>query len=154
VALNPSAVPGTIINFSPFIWADRLLRYKVLNHARKPRVSVTPVTKTGVFLGRSAGTPGSVCSTSSGHGRFDIRHGCRPTTTSGRGLAAPRILLQEAQSCPRKYSAYDRELLAIYEAVRHFRHMLEARHFTILTEHKPLISTFQQKRDKCFAETV
>jgi hypothetical protein len=25
-----------------------------------------------------------------------------------------------------KYSAYDRELLAIYEAVRHFRHMLEA----------------------------
>jgi hypothetical protein len=32
-----------------------------------------------------------------------------------------------------KYSAYDRELLAIYEAVKHFRHMLEARHFTIFT---------------------
>jgi hypothetical protein len=30
-----------------------------------------------------------------------------------------------------KYSAHDRELLAIYEAVKHFRHMLEARHFTI-----------------------
>jgi cleavage and polyadenylation specificity factor subunit 1 len=29
-----------------------------------------------------------------------------------------------------KYSAYDRELLAIYEAVKHFRHMLEARDFT------------------------
>jgi hypothetical protein len=57
VALKPSAVPGTIINFSPFIWADRLLEHKVLNHARKPRVSVTPVTKTGVLLGRSpAGT--------------------------------------------------------------------------------------------------
>jgi cleavage and polyadenylation specificity factor subunit 1 len=27
-----------------------------------------------------------------------------------------------------KYSAYDRELLAIYEAVKHFRHMLKARH--------------------------
>jgi cleavage and polyadenylation specificity factor subunit 1 len=25
-----------------------------------------------------------------------------------------------------KFSAYDRELLAIYEAVKHFRHMLEA----------------------------
>ena len=62
VVLNPSAVPGTIINFSPFIWADRLLGHKVLNHARKPRVSVTPVTKTGVLLGRSpAGTaPASV----------------------------------------------------------------------------------------------
>ena len=27
--------------------------------------------------------------------------------------------------------------------------MLEARHFTILTDHKPLTFTFQQKRDKC-----
>ena len=48
-----------------------------------------------------------------------------------------------------KYSAYDRELLAIYEAVRYFRHMLEARHFTILTDHKPLTFAFHQKRDKC-----
>ena len=49
----------------------------------------------------------------------------------------------------RKYNAYDRELLAIYEAVRHFRHMIEARHFTIYTDHKPLIFAFHQKRDKC-----
>jgi hypothetical protein len=34
-----------------------------------------------------------------------------------------------------KYSAYDRELLAVYEAMKHFRHMLEARHF-IFTDHK------------------
>jgi hypothetical protein len=37
-----------------------------------------------------------------------------------------------------KYGAYDRELLAIYEAVQHFRHMLEARHFTTFTDHKPI----------------
>jgi len=48
-----------------------------------------------------------------------------------------------------KYSAYNREHLAIYEAVNHFRHMLEARHFTILTDHKPLTFAFHQKRDKC-----
>ena len=48
-----------------------------------------------------------------------------------------------------KYSAYDRELLAIYEAVRHFRHMLEARDFEIWTDHKPLTFAFSQKRDKC-----
>jgi cleavage and polyadenylation specificity factor subunit 1 len=48
-----------------------------------------------------------------------------------------------------KYSAYDRELLAIYEAMKHFCHMLEARHFTIFTDHKPLIYAFQQKKDKC-----
>jgi hypothetical protein len=48
-----------------------------------------------------------------------------------------------------KYSAYDRELLAVYEAVKHFRHMLEARHFIIFTYHKPITYAFQQKRDKC-----
>ena len=48
-----------------------------------------------------------------------------------------------------KYSAYDRELLAIYEAEKHFRHMLEARHFVILTDHNPLTYAFSQRRDKC-----
>jgi cleavage and polyadenylation specificity factor subunit 1 len=47
-----------------------------------------------------------------------------------------------------KYSAYDRELLAIYEAVKHFCHILEARHFTIFTNHKSITYAFQQKRDK------
>jgi hypothetical protein len=42
-----------------------------------------------------------------------------------------------------KYSAYDRELLAIYEAVKHFRHMLEAHHFIIFTDHKPITYAFQ-----------
>jgi hypothetical protein len=44
-------------------------------------------------------------------------------------------------SAKQKYSAYDRELLAVYEAVKHFRHMLEARHFTIFTHHKPMPSS-------------
>jgi hypothetical protein len=47
------------------------------------------------------------------------------------------------------YSAYDRELLAIYEAVKHFRYMPEARHFSIFTDHKPITYAFQRKRDKC-----
>ena len=48
-----------------------------------------------------------------------------------------------------KYSAYDRELLAIYEAVKHFPHMLEARHLVIDTDHKPLTYAFSQKCDRC-----
>lgn len=47
----------------------------------------------------------------------------------------------------RNYSAFDRELLAIYEAVKHFRHFLEARQFHILTDHKPLTYAMQQKGD-------
>lgn len=42
-----------------------------------------------------------------------------------------------------KYSAFDRELLAVYFAIRQFRHMLEARTFTVYTDHKPLIFAFR-----------
>ncbi|GFT48584.1 retrovirus-related Pol polyprotein from transposon 412 [Trichonephila clavipes] len=42
-------------------------------------------------------------------------------------------------------SAYDSELLAIYSAIRHFRYMLEARDFTVFTDHKPLTYAFRQK---------
>ena len=38
-----------------------------------------------------------------------------------------------------RYSAFDRELLAVYAAIRHFRFLLEGRIFTVFTDHKPLI---------------
>lgn len=37
-----------------------------------------------------------------------------------------------------RYSVFGRELLAMYLSVRHFRHLLEGRSFTIYTDHKPL----------------
>ena len=37
-----------------------------------------------------------------------------------------------------KYSAFDRELLAAYSAIRHFRFLLEGRDFELFTDHKPL----------------
>lgn len=49
----------------------------------------------------------------------------------------------------RKYSTFDRELLAIYEAIRHFRFMVEARPFIVLTDHKPITFAFTTRRDKC-----
>lgn len=38
----------------------------------------------------------------------------------------------------RRYSVYDRELLAIYAAVKHFRRLIEGCDVTIYTDHKPL----------------
>ena len=38
-----------------------------------------------------------------------------------------------------RYSAFDRELLAVYASIRHFRHNLEGRDFFVNTDHKPLI---------------
>lgn len=48
----------------------------------------------------------------------------------------------------RKYSAYDRELLAIYLAIKHFKYVLEGRPFVIFTDHKPLTFAFQQDSNK------
>jgi hypothetical protein len=53
-----------------------------------------------------------------------------------------------------KYSAYDRELLAIYQAVRYIRHMLVARNFAILTDHKPLTFAFDQKRERVHRDNL
>lgn len=48
----------------------------------------------------------------------------------------------------RKYSTYDRELLAMYLGVKKFKFMLEGRTFHIFTDHKPLTFAFRQKLDK------
>ena len=37
-----------------------------------------------------------------------------------------------------RYSAFDRELLAVYATIRHFRHNLEGRNFFVNADHKPL----------------
>lgn len=44
-----------------------------------------------------------------------------------------------------KYSTYDRELLAVYLSVQHFRYMVEGRPFVIYTDHKPLVYAFSKK---------
>lgn len=41
-----------------------------------------------------------------------------------------------------KYSTYDRELLAIFMAIKHFRKTFEGRPLTIFTDHKPLTYAF------------
>lgn len=48
----------------------------------------------------------------------------------------------------KKYSTYDRELLAIFAAIKYFRYLLEGTQFTIFTDHKPLTKAFSQKYEK------
>jgi hypothetical protein len=43
-----------------------------------------------------------------------------------------------------RYSTFDRELLAAYSSVRHFRVLQEGRKFRILTDHKPLVSAMNR----------
>ena len=46
-----------------------------------------------------------------------------------------------------KYSTFDRELLAVYLALRHFHHNLEGLSFTVRTDHKPLVSALSKTKD-------
>jgi cleavage and polyadenylation specificity factor subunit 1 len=44
-----------------------------------------------------------------------------------------------------RYSTFDRELLAVYLSVRHFRFLLEGRPFTVFSDHKPLVAAIAKK---------
>ncbi len=46
------------------------------------------------------------------------------------------------------YSAFDRELLAIYSGIRYFRYMLEGRRFTVFTDHKPLTFALHKQAER------
>lgn len=47
-----------------------------------------------------------------------------------------------------RYSTFDRELLAIYDSIKHFRHFLEGNEFKIFTDHKPLTTSLVSKSEK------
>ena len=52
---------------------------------------------------------------------------------------APLAFFNKKLSAPDiQYSAFDRELLAAYSAIWHFRFLLDGRQFTLFTDHKPL----------------
>ncbi|KYB24926.1 hypothetical protein TcasGA2_TC031613 [Tribolium castaneum] len=55
---------------------------------------------------------------------------------------------RKLSSTQRKYTTFDRELLAAYTAVRKFRHNVESRSFVIFTDHKPLIYSMNQNPEK------
>lgn len=65
-------------------------------------------------------------------------------TASPLGFFSRRLTPTE-----QRYSTYDRELLAIYSAVRHFRHLIEGSQCVIFTDHKPLCYAFLQHSDRC-----
>jgi len=45
----------------------------------------------------------------------------------------------------KSYSTYDRELLAVYLAVLHFKPLIQAQLVTVVTDHKPLVAAFRSQ---------
>lgn len=60
---------------------------------------------------------------------------------------------KKLSSSQKKYSTFDRELLAIYLAIKHFRHFIEGRDFHVLTDHKPLTFAFKSRTERIPMQT-
>ena len=55
---------------------------------------------------------------------------------------------KKLQPAETRYSTFDRELLAVYLAICHFRHFVEGREFHILTDHRPLTFSLRAHHDR------
>ncbi|CAK1589718.1 unnamed protein product [Parnassius mnemosyne] len=64
-------------------------------------------------------------------------------------MATPTIFITKAEHFSDKIFPLRLELLAIYEAIKYIRHMLEARHFTVYTDHKPISFAFHARKSNC-----
>ena len=60
---------------------------------------------------------------------------------------------RKLSAAERKYSAFDRELLAIYLAIKHFRHFVEGRVFRIYTDHKSWTFAFASAAERSPRQT-
>jgi RNase H-like domain found in reverse transcriptase len=54
------------------------------------------------------------------------------------------LFSQKLTAAQQRYSTFNRELTAVFAALRHFRFLLEGRQFRILTDHKPLVAAFRR----------
>ena len=60
---------------------------------------------------------------------------------------------RKLSNAEKKYSAFDRELLAAYQAIKHFRYFVDGRTFTLYTDHKPLTTAIASKTDRSPRQT-
>ena len=58
------------------------------------------------------------------------------------------LFSKKLQPAERNYSPYDREILAIFESLKHFEHLLEGKEFKVRTDHKPLVKVLKQRPEK------
>ena len=71
----------------------------------------------------------------------------------GRSWVPLAFFSRKLSNSEKKYSAFDRELLAAYSAIKHFRHFLEGRIFTLYTDHKPLTTALTSQADRSPRQT-
>ena len=66
-----------------------------------------------------------------------------------KGVAKPLGFFSKKLSpTEKRYSTFDRELLAVFSAIKYFKHLLLAKHFEIFTDHLPLVHAFVKRTDQ------
>ena len=71
----------------------------------------------------------------------------------GRTWVPLAFFSRKLSETEKKYSTFDRELLAAYNAIKHFKHLLEGRKFALFTDHKPLTFAMTCKTDRSPRQT-
>ena len=66
----------------------------------------------------------------------------------GDGLQLIAYFSRKLRPPETRYSTFNRELLAVYLAIKHFHHFVERREFYVLTDHKPLTFALSTNSDK------
>ena len=77
----------------------------------------------------------------------DVAIGAALQQRSPNGPTPIAFFSRKLSDTERRYSTFDHELLAVYAAVRHFRHLLEAAPFEIYTDHMPVVDAMYKKSD-------
>jgi cleavage and polyadenylation specificity factor subunit 1 len=74
--------------------------------------------------------------------------GALQQTAAGSDAVIPIAFFSRKLRPPeKKYSVFDRELLAAYLSVKHFKHWLDGTVFTLRTDHRPLTQAFTKATD-------
>ena len=109
----------------------------MFEEAKKQLSSAVLLHHLNSFLATSLTIDASESAVGAEHSQRGPDHTWRPIAFFSHTLTVPE----------KKYSAFDRELLAIYLSIRHFKHFLDGRTFTVLTDHKPLTHALSMNTD-------
>ena len=77
----------------------------------------------------------------------DVAIGAALQQMTPHGPAPIAFFSRKLSDTEQRYCTFDRELLAVYAAIRHFRHFVEAVPFDIFTDHMPLVDAIKKKSD-------
>lgn len=69
------------------------------------------------------------------------------TLADSDAVAPLAFFSRKLQPAEKKYSVFDRELLAAYLSVKHFKHWLDGAQFILRTDHRPLVQAFSKTSD-------